>query len=98
MRLKSKAVKDAEAEGPHEGKSQAIKDRWVRQIIAVAKDIRRYQITSGEDLQDVKPGKEPYSRPGSYEFFMDVRRGRLDKVREALQNDRFLVFAHNEMD
>jgi len=54
-------------------------------------------ISPGEDLTDVKPGKEPYSRAGSEQFFMDVKRGRVREVREALQRDRFLAYQLNEV-
>ena len=39
----------------------------------------------------------PYSREGSESFFMDVKRGREDKVKKALEKDRFLAHQHNEM-
>ena len=65
----------------------------------MAKDLRKYQIQPGEDLTGIKPSKEvPYSRPGSYEFFMDVKRNRVEKVRQALERDRFLAHQHNEME
>ena len=57
----------------------------------MAKDMRNLFIVKGEDLSDVKPGKEPYSRAGSYQFFMDVKRGRVKEVRLSLQEDRFLA-------
>ena len=52
----------------------------------------------GDDLTGIKPDKEiPYSREGAYQLFMDVKRGNEQKVREALQEDRFLGNMHNEM-
>ena len=75
-----------------------VRDKWVKHIVAVVKDVRAFKIELGEDLTGVKPTEEPYSRTGSYEFFMDVKRGNLGKVEDALIMDRFLAHAHNEME
>ena len=76
-------------------KEKRIKFR--KHVIAVAKDVKRYHAKPGDDLRDVKPGKMPYSRKGAERFFMHVRRGNLLEVMNALVDDRFLVYQHNEM-
>ena len=58
----------------------------------MAKDIKKFNVKRGDDLTNIKPGKDPYSRPGSENFFMNVKKGKVENVRRALIEDRFLVF------
>ena len=48
-------------------------------------------------MTGIKPTDEPYHRPNSYQFFKHVKMGDKEKILEALEKDRFLVYTHNEM-
>ena len=61
-----------------------MRDKFVKQAISVAKDIQRYKIKAEEDITGIKPRDKPYHRPGSEQFFKDIKTDEEQKVREAL--------------
>lgn len=82
--LSQKAIRDGQEEGPITNRAVAMRDKFVKQAISVAKDIKRYKIQPKEDLTGIKPNGEPYHRPGSEQLFKDLKTDEEQKVREAL--------------
>ena len=89
--LGQQAKYDAQKEGAYEDPKQARREYFAKKIIAATKDIKRFQIKSGENCSGIKPTDQPYSRAGSYQFFMDVKMARESEVKQALERDRFLA-------
>ena len=63
--------------------------------MAVMRNIKYFKIKRNDDLKDIIP-RGAYSRKGSLEFFRHVKRNNIKDVEKMIENDRFLVYQHNE--
>jgi len=69
--------------------------KFVQGLLDVARKIRYYKIKRSDKLENIVP-KGSYNRPGSLEFFRHVKRNNIRDVESILQDDRFMIYQHDE--
>ena len=94
-KLQTIAEEEAKLEGPFVSKEENLKLRRFTACTIALRKILYYKIKSGDDTTHIVP-KGAYSRKNSLEFFRNVKRANVREVERMLDDDRFLIYQHNE--